>query len=126
MLVEQPEEDRCNHRLPRPCAEEHFRTRLREAAGDLASWGIVREAVETNLAANLATVPVYAEAVGRRYDASYRTALDLFGQGDQPEARRYAHACSRDGERDGKASAHAAPVAGDRGPAQQRTRKTGG
>src|SRR3546814_3050903 len=73
MLVEQPEEDRCNHRLPRPCAEEHFRTRLREAAGDLASWGIVREAVETNLAANLATVPVYAEAVGRRYDASYRT-----------------------------------------------------
>src|SRR3546814_799690 len=33
MLVEQPEEDRCNHRLPRPCAEEHFRTRLREEIG---------------------------------------------------------------------------------------------
>src|SRR3546814_14829946 len=50
MPVEQPEEDRCTHRLPRPCAEEHFRTRPRAPAGDLASWGLGPAAAATKLA----------------------------------------------------------------------------
>ncbi|HVI99262.1 MAG TPA: hypothetical protein VM657_09375 [Sphingomonas sp.] len=90
LLVEPPEEERCNHRLPRDRAVDFFRARLREAAGDAATWAIVREAIETNLAANLATVPIYAEAVGQRYHASYLTAIEQFGCSDQPEPRRYA------------------------------------
>lgn len=79
VLVEQPGEERRNHRLPREQAVDFFRKRLREAAGDMATWAIVRDTVETNLAANLATVPVYAQAVGQRYVDSYRTALEQFG-----------------------------------------------
>lgn len=68
-----------NHRLPREQVEKYFRKRLREAAGDRETWHMVRDAVKAHMAANLATVPVYARAVGERYGESYRRALAEFG-----------------------------------------------
>ncbi|MCW3834591.1 hypothetical protein ACFQ1E_04010 [Sphingomonas canadensis] len=89
VLVEQPEEWGFNHRLTQERAAKFFRERLREAAGDRATWHMVRKAVSEHLAANLAAVPAYAEAVGARYGASYRAALERFGRWDedQGEAR---------------------------------------
>jgi hypothetical protein len=79
-MVEQAEGLGFNHRLPADQVAKFFRKRLREAAGDKDTWQMVREAVRTNMAANLATVPVYARAVGERYRESYRKALVEFGQ----------------------------------------------
>lgn len=81
-MVDQPDEIGRNHRLSPEKAANFFRSRLREAAGDAASWMLVKEAVEANLAANLATVPAYAGAVGDRYRDSYDLALRLFGTRD--------------------------------------------
>lgn len=83
-LVEQPGEIGYNHRLTGGTALDYFRSRLREAAGDAASWAIVKEAVEANLAANLATVPIYARAVGNRYRDSHAFALRAYGIRDMP------------------------------------------
>lgn len=87
-MIEQAEGDGLNHRLSPERVEKFFRKRLREAAGDHATWAMVREAVKTHMAANLATVPVYARAVGERYGESYRQALAAFGP--EREARRAA------------------------------------
>jgi hypothetical protein len=78
-MVEPAEGHGFNHRLPREQVEKFFRKRLREAAGDRATWHMVRDAVKAHMAANLATVPVYARAVGERYGDSYRRALAEFG-----------------------------------------------
>ncbi|MCW3847011.1 hypothetical protein OF829_07145 [Sphingomonas sp. LB-2] len=78
-MVEQAQGDGLNHRLPPDRVAKFFRKRLREAAGDHATWAMVREAVRAHMAANLATVPVYAKAVGERYGESYRQALAVFG-----------------------------------------------
>jgi hypothetical protein len=87
-MVAPAEGDGLNHRLPPERVEKFFRKRLREAAGDHATWAMVREAVKTHMAANLATVPVYAKAVGERYGESYREALTAFGP--EREASRAA------------------------------------
>lgn len=78
-MVEQAEGFGHNHRLPADQVAKFFRKRLREAAGDHATWVAVREAVKAHMAANLATVPVYAKAVGERYGESYREAIAAFG-----------------------------------------------
>jgi len=78
-MVAEAEGDGLNHRLPPERVEKFFRKRLREAAGDHETWVAVREAVKAHMAANLATVPVYARAVGERYGESYRAALAAFG-----------------------------------------------
>lgn len=85
-LVEQPEEWGYNHRLAPETAVRYFRERLREAAGDFATWRMVRDAVKRHMAANLATVPVYAEAIGQRYRDSYARALEQFGRWDEAAA----------------------------------------
>lgn len=77
-----------NHRLPPGQVVKFFRKRLREAVGDRATWLVVREAVKAHMAANLATVPVYARAVGERYGDSYRRALARFADWDAVEADR--------------------------------------
>lgn len=84
-IVEQPDEIGHNHRLPRDKAVDFFRNRLREAAGDAATWMMIRDAVEQNLSASMATVPVYAKAVGARYADSYAQAIRLFGPRDDVE-----------------------------------------
>lgn len=79
-MVAPAEGDGLNFRLPPDRVAKFFRKRLREAAGDHASWVMVRDAVKTHMAANLATVPVYARAVGERYGQSYGRALERFGR----------------------------------------------
>lgn len=78
-MVAKAEGDGLNHRLAPERVAKFFRKRLREAAGDPETWAMVREAVRAHMAANLATVPVYARAVGERYGESYHAALAAFG-----------------------------------------------
>ncbi|HWK34870.1 hypothetical protein [Sphingomonas sp.] len=85
-LVDQPDEAESNHRLAPGTARDFFHARLREAAGDAATWAAVRDAVEANVDASIATVPVYAAAVGARYGDSYRQALAAFGARDERKA----------------------------------------
>ncbi|MEZ0244655.1 MAG: hypothetical protein ACAH11_14870 [Sphingomonas sp.] len=87
-MVEQAEGDGLNHRLSPERVEKFFRKRLREAAGDHETWAMVRQAVKAHMAANLATVPVYAKAVGERYGESYRKALARFSNWEDGEVRR--------------------------------------
>ena len=78
-MVEQAAGHGFNHRLSPEEVARFFRKRLREAAGDHATWTMVRKAVASHMAANMETVPVYAQAVGERYGESYRLALQQFG-----------------------------------------------
>lgn len=89
-MTEQPEEWGYNHRLDPDRAAKFFRERLREAAGDRETWHMVRGAVREHLAANLASVPAYAQAVGARFGDSYRQALAEFGNWDEGRAEAAA------------------------------------
>lgn len=79
-----------NHRLRPQQVAKFFRKRLKEAAGDPATWHLVRDAVKASMAANFETVPVYARAVGERYRPSYERALERFADWDAAARDRRA------------------------------------
>lgn len=85
-MTETPEEWGYNHRLTQQTAQKYFRKRLREAVDDHDTWRMVRDAAKAHMEANLATVPVYAEAVGARFGDSYRAAIEQFGGWDEDQA----------------------------------------
>lgn len=77
LTVVPPEEER-NHRLTAGQVAANFLDRLSEAVDDPALWAHVASAAEASIATNFATVAPFARAVGLRYAASYRAALDRF------------------------------------------------
>lgn len=77
-LTRVPNEAGHNHRLNADQVAQFYRDRVREAAGDTASWAMVSEATERSIAASQAGAADYARAVGHHYADSYRMAVDRF------------------------------------------------
>jgi hypothetical protein len=79
-IVEQVEDNGFNRRLPAEDVAAFLCERLREVVDDEASWAMVREVAVGHIATDQATLALLAQAVGTKFDASYRAALRQFGK----------------------------------------------
>ena len=71
-----PGEEGRNRRVSGDAVEAGYRKRIAEALGDEPA---LAHHIDACLAASLAAVPAFAEAVGRRFARSHRAALAAFG-----------------------------------------------